>query len=137
MDIDMNAMKAEIGGAFAVAWLVIGIGMEWDLTAAVLMAAVWMAFSGAHVLPVITWMHIMTGDLGDTEGNWMPNGMRLIAQVVGAGLAIALLSEMGALDSLGRLYNLDSRLLMLGAQLQWLPQVQFSGPFTPELSRLG
>ena len=45
MDIDMNAMKAEIGGAFAVAWLVIGIGMEWDLTAAVLMAAVWMTFS--------------------------------------------------------------------------------------------
>ena len=37
MDIDMNAMKAEIGGAFAVAWLVIGIGMEWDLTATVLM----------------------------------------------------------------------------------------------------
>ena len=99
MDVDMNAMKAEIGGAFAVAWLVIGIGMEWDLTAAVLMAAVWMAFSGAHVLPVITWMHIMTSDLGDTEGNWMPNGMRLLAQVVGAGLAIALMSEMGALDS--------------------------------------
>ena len=49
MDMDMNAMKAEIGGAFAVAWLVIGIGMEWDLPAAVLMAAVWMAFSGAHV----------------------------------------------------------------------------------------
>ena len=78
-----------------------------------------MAFSGAHVLPVITWMHMMTGDLSDTEGNWMPNGMRLLAQVVRSHLAILMMTEMGALGRLGRLYNQDSMHLMLGGQLQW------------------
>ena len=98
MEMDMNAMKAEIGGAFVVAWLVVGMGWG-SLEAAVVMAAVWMAFSGAHVLPVITWMHMMTGDLADTEGNWMPNGMRLLAQIVGALLAILMMTEMGAIES--------------------------------------
>ena len=38
MNIDMNAMKAEAGGAFVVAWLVVGMG--WDsLEAALIMAA--------------------------------------------------------------------------------------------------
>ena len=55
-----------------------------------------MAFSGAHLLPVVTWSHIMTGDLSDTEGNWMANGMRLVAQVVGAALAVVLMTEAGA-----------------------------------------
>ena len=98
MEMDMNAMKAEIGGAFVVAWLVVGMGWG-SLGAAVVMAGVWMAFSGAHVLPVITWMHMMTGDLSDAEGNWMPNGMRLIAQVLGAMLAILMMTEMGAIES--------------------------------------
>ena len=98
MEMDMNAMKAEIGGAFVVAWLVVGMGWG-SLGAAVVMAAVWMAFSGAHVLPVITWMHMMTGDLADAEGNWMPNGMRLLAQIVGALLAILMMTEMGAIES--------------------------------------
>ena len=98
MEMDMNAMKAEIGGAFVVAWLVVGMGWG-SLSAAVVMAGVWMAFSGAHVLPVITWMHMMTGDLSDAEGNWMPNGMRLLAQVVGAMLAILMMTEMGAIES--------------------------------------
>ncbi len=98
MEMDMNAMKAEIGGAFVVAWLVVGMGWG-SLEAAVVMAAVWMAFSGAHVLPVITWMHMMTGDLADAEGNWMPNGMRLLAQIVGALLAILMMTEMGAIES--------------------------------------
>ncbi len=98
MEIDMNAMKAEIGGAFVVAWLVVGMGWG-SLGAAVVMAGVWMAFSGAHVLPVITWMHMMTGDLSDAEGNWMPNGMRLLAQIAGALLAILMMTEMGAIES--------------------------------------
>ena len=98
MEMDMNAMKAEIGGAFVVAWLVVGMGWG-SLGAAVVMAGVWMAFSGAHVLPVITWMHMMTGDLSDAEGNWMPNGMRLLAQIAGALLAILMMTEMGAIES--------------------------------------
>ena len=96
MEMDMNAMKAEIGGAFAVSWAIgFGGGLEW----AVAMAVVWMAFAGAHVLPVVTWCNMMTGDLGDVEGNWMANGMRLVAQMIGALLAILLATEFGAIDT--------------------------------------
>ncbi len=98
MDIEMDTMKREVGGAFVVAWLVVGMGWG-SLEAALIMAAAWMAFSGAHILPVVTWMHMMTGDLSDAEGNWMANGMRLVAQIVGAVLAIALATEVGAVET--------------------------------------
>ncbi|MCS5573331.1 MAG: hypothetical protein NZ789_10385, partial [Pseudomonadales bacterium] len=91
---DMKAMKAEVGGAFVLMWVVFGMGLG-TLAGAVALAVTWMAFSGAHLLPVVTWSHIMTGDLSDTEGNWMANGMRLVAQIVGAVLAILLATEMG------------------------------------------
>ena len=58
-----------------------------------------MAFSGAHILPVVTWSHIMTGDLADTEGNWMANGMRLVGQMVGAIAAILLATEAGGIET--------------------------------------
>ena len=101
MEMDMNAMKAEMGGAFVVSWLILGsAGAGFgSLEGAVVLAAAWMAFSGAHILPVVTWCHMMTGDLGDVEGNWMANGMRLLAQIVGAVLAVLLMTEAGALDS--------------------------------------
>ena len=101
MEMDMNAMKAEMGGAFVVSWLILGsAGLGFgSLEGAVVLAAAWMAFSGAHILPVVTWCHMMTGDLGDVEGNWMANGMRLLAQIVGAVLAVLLMTEAGALDS--------------------------------------
>ena len=92
MNVDMNAMKAELGGAFVLSWMVFGMDLG-TLEGAVALAVVWMAFSGAHVLPVVTWSHMMTGDMGDTEGNWIPNGMRLLAQAVGALLAIILVTE--------------------------------------------
>ncbi len=98
MDIEMDTMKREVGGAFVVAWLVVGMGWG-SLEAALIMAAAWMTFSGAHILPVVTWMHMMTGDLSDAEGNWMANGMRLVAQIVGAVLAIALATEVGAVET--------------------------------------
>ena len=98
MNVDMNAMKAEIGGAFVLSWMVFGMGLG-TLEGAVALAVVWMAFSGAHVLPVVTWSHMMTGDMGDTEGNWMPNGMRLVAQAVGALLAILLATEFGEIET--------------------------------------
>ena len=60
---------------------------------AVAVAVAWMAFKGAHLLPVVTWSHMMTSDLSDAEGNWMENGMRLISQVIGALLAIILMTE--------------------------------------------
>ena len=98
MNVDMNAMKAEIGGAFVLSWMVFGMGLG-TLEGAVALAVVWMAFSGAHVLPVVTWSHMMTGDMGDTEGNWMANGMRLLAQAVGALLAILLATEFGDIET--------------------------------------
>ena len=98
MNVDMNAMKAEIGGAFVLSWMVFGMGLG-TLEGAVALAVVWMAFSGAHVLPVVTWSHMMTGNLGGAEGNWMANGMRLVAQAVGALLAILLLTEFGAIET--------------------------------------
>ena len=94
----MKAMKAEIGGAFVLTWVVFGMGLG-TLSGAVALAVTWMAFSGAHLLPVVTWSHIMTGDLSDTEGNWMANGMRLVGQVVGAALAVVLMTEAGAIET--------------------------------------
>jgi hypothetical protein len=101
MEMDMNAMKAEMGGAFVVSWLILGAAGSGfgSLEGAVVLAAAWMAFSGAHILPVVTWCHMMTGDLGDVEGNWMANGMRLLAQIVGAVLAVLLMTEAGAVET--------------------------------------
>jgi len=82
--MDMDNMMNEMGGAFMVAWLAGGMD---SLEGALVLAAAWMAISGAHILPVITWGHIMTGDLGDTDA-WMDNGSRLVAQMVGAILAL-------------------------------------------------
>ncbi len=98
MNVDMNAMKAEVGGAFVLSWMVFGFGLD-TLEGAVALAVVWMAFSGAHVLPIVTWSHMMTGNMSDTEGNWMANGMRLLAQVVGAVLAILLATEFGGIET--------------------------------------
>ncbi len=81
----------EVGGAFLLSWAVFGLGTGIEF--AVALAVAWMAFKGAHLLPVVTWSHMMTSDLSDAEGNWMENGMRLISQVIGALLAIILMTE--------------------------------------------
>ena len=98
MEIDKKVMMAELGGAFVVSWVVFGMGTG-TLGGAVALAVVWMAFSGAHVLPVVTWCNMMTSDLGDAEGNWMANGMRLVAQAIGATLAIVLATEAGGIET--------------------------------------
>ena len=102
MDIDNRAMMNELGGAFMVSWLVLavgtGLGMD-TLEGALVLAAAWMAISGAHILPVVTWMHMMTGDLSDTDG-MMANGLRLVMQAVGAVLALGLMTEFGGLEGL-------------------------------------
>ena len=90
--VDTDTMMNEMGGAFMVAWLAGGMD---SLEGALVLAAAWMAISGAHILPVITWGHIMTGDLSDS-GAWQDNGSRLAAQVVGALLAVVLMTEAGA-----------------------------------------
>ena len=94
MEMDKKGMMNEVGGAFVVSWLVLsgmGQGMG-SLTGALVLAGAWMAFSGAHILPAVTWMHIMTGDVADQD-NWMNNGMKLVMQVIGAALAVAMMSE--------------------------------------------
>ena len=89
--MDMDNMMNEMGGAFMVCWLAGGMD---SLEGALVLAAAWMAISGAHILPVITWGHIMTGDLGDTDA-WMDNGSRLVAQFVGAVVALAIMGDFG------------------------------------------
>ena len=87
--MDMDNMMNEMGGAFMVAWLAGGMD---DLGGALVLAAAWMAISGAHILPVITWGHIMTGDLADGDA-WQDNGSRLVGQVIGAVLAVLLITS--------------------------------------------
>ena len=89
--MDMDNMMNEMGGAFMVCWLA---GTMTDPSGALVLAAAWMAISGAHILPVITWGHIMTGDLGDSDA-WMDNGSRLVAQVVGAAIALMIMGDFG------------------------------------------
>ena len=96
--MNMKENMAEIGGAFMLSWVVFGMGLG-TLTGAVALAVAWMAFNGAHLLPVVTWSHMMTGDLTDTEGNWMANGMRLVMQAIGALLAIVLATEAGGIET--------------------------------------
>jgi len=97
MEMDWKGNMAELGGAFMLSWVIFGMGLG-TLTGAVALAVAWMAFSGAHLLPVVTWCHIMTGDLADQD-NWMNNGMRLVMQAIGALLAIMLATEAGGIDT--------------------------------------
>jgi|TARA_B100001996_G_scaffold260210_1_gene202523 hypothetical protein len=96
MEINWKDNMNEIGGAFLLSWAVFGMG---NVEFAIVLAVAWMAFAGAHLLPVVTWCHMLTGDLSDTEGNWMTNGMRLLAQVIGACLAIVLATEAGGIET--------------------------------------
>ena len=90
MEMDWKTNMAELGGAFAVSWLVLGEGNA--VMMGVLLAVVMAAMAGAHILPMFTWISAMTGDLQDTDA-WIGNVMRLVMQVVGAGAALALMGE--------------------------------------------
>ena len=98
MEMDNKVMMSEIGGAFVVSWLVLGNLAGDGLMAGLVLAAAMTAMAGAHILPMFTWMTIMTGDLADQD-NWMNNGMRLVAQVIGAALAILMLTEGGEIET--------------------------------------
>ena len=88
--MDWKTNMAELGGAFMVSWFVLGEGNA--VMMGVLLAVTMAAMSGAHVLPLFTWISAMTGDLQDTDA-WMGNVMRLVMQMVGAGAALALAGE--------------------------------------------
>ena len=101
MEMDWKTNMAELGGAFLVALLVLGeMGEDGNMVmAGVLLAVTMAAMAGAHVLPMFTWISAMTGDLQDTDA-WIGNVMRLVMQVVGAGLALAMVGE-GTVDAAG------------------------------------
>ena len=107
--MDTKDMMNEMGAAFAVTWLVmgytvwtgeamasetalVGIGMSGIMGVAALGVA-WMAFAGAHILPPVTFMHMMTGELDDTDA-WMANGLKLAMQIVGGLLALVMMAEL-------------------------------------------
>lgn len=112
--MDTKSLMNEMGGAFAVTWLVFGATV-WNDPADMLagtsvvglglasvggmfaMGIAWMAFNGAHILPPVTWMNIMTSDMSDQD-MWMNNGLKLVMQVVGAALAIVVMAEVLELD---------------------------------------
>ena len=106
MEINIKENMNEIGGSFMLSWAIMGgllsSGMAMAGTGVgvgLIIAVAWMAFAGAHILPMVTWCHMLTGDLADVEGNWMRNGMRLVSQVIGACLAIVLMTEAGEIDT--------------------------------------
>tara|TARA_B110000495_G_scaffold144868_1_gene127794 strand:+ start:121 stop:783 length:663 start_codon:yes stop_codon:yes gene_type:complete len=100
MEMDWKGNMAELGGAFMLSWVVLGMGGSGvgTLIGAATLAVAWMAFSGAHLLPVVTWCHMMTGDLTDQD-NWINNGMRLVSQALGALAAVLLMTEAGSLET--------------------------------------
>ena len=107
--MDTKSLMNEMGGAFAVTWLVFGATV-WNDPADMLagtsvvglglasvggmfaMGIAWMAFNGAHILPPVTWMNIMTSDMSDQD-MWMNNGLKLVMQIVGAAVALVLMAE--------------------------------------------
>ena len=98
MEMDKKVMMSEVGGAFVVSWLVLGSMASDGLMAGLVLAAAMTAMAGAHILPMFTWMAIMTGDMADSE-NWMGNGMRLVMQMLGALAAIMMMTEAGEIDT--------------------------------------
>jgi hypothetical protein len=122
MEFNVRKTMTELGGAFAVTWLVFGItvltkdaggaqvmatatipathvvGLGLASVAGVLaMAIAWMAFKGADILPPVTWMKHMsnTDNLSDVDA-WINTVITLVAQIVGAALAIFLMAEITA-----------------------------------------
>ena len=122
MEINWKENMNEIGGAFALSWMVFGMG---NVEFAIAMAIAWMAFTGAHLLPVVTWCHMMTSDLSDVEGNWMANGIRLVSQVIGACLAIVIVTEGGAIGDVYDaaelwIYNGTSKVQLCWIVMSWI-----------------
>ena len=110
MEMKLKDIMTELGGAFTVTWLimgitvwsgdagasapaVVGLGMA-SLGGMLALGVAWMAFSGAHILPPVTWMHAMTSEDLTDQDMWMGTVIRLITQVVGAILAAIMMAQM-------------------------------------------
>ena len=93
MDMDWKTNMAELGGAFMVSWMVLGEMDDGNMVMAGALLAVTMAvMAGAHVLPMFTWISALTGDVQDADA-WIGNVTRLVMQVAGAGIALAMVGE--------------------------------------------
>jgi len=118
MEMDWKGNMAELGGAFMLSWVVLGMGGSGvgTLIGAATLAVAWMAFSGAHLLPIVTWCHMMTGDLTDQD-NWMNNGMRLVFQALGALAAVLLATEAGSMEGLPDFVHSEMWVATMGDQM--------------------
>jgi hypothetical protein len=104
MELNVKKMMTEMGGAFAVTWLIFGVtltdGSNTGMGLAGIMGVVgltvaWMAFKGADILPQVTWLKQMssTDNLSDTDA-WMNTGITLAMQIVGGIVAYVLIGQM-------------------------------------------
>ena len=114
MEIELKKWMNELGGAFAVTWLVFGI-VVWNdpanmalgtstvglglatLGGMLALGIAWMAFSGADILPPVTWMKMLsnTDNLSDADA-WINTVITLVCQLVGAALGIFLMGQITA-----------------------------------------
>ncbi len=109
MELNVKKMMTEMGGAFAVTWLIFGVTLKTDaglpgdatgmglagIMGVVGLTVAWMAFKGADILPQVTWLKQMssTDNLSDTDA-WMNTGITLAMQVVGGIVAYVLIGQM-------------------------------------------
>ena len=124
MELNVKKMMTEMGGAFAVTWLIFGVTLRGDEMSAVLeglwttgdttgiglagimgvvsLTVAWMAFKGADILPQVTWMKQMssTDNLSDTDA-WMNTGITLAMQIIGGIVAYVLVCQMYGDDIFG------------------------------------
>jgi hypothetical protein len=111
MELNVKKMMTEMGGAFAVTWLIFGVtltdGTDTGMGLAGIMGVVgltvaWMAFKGADILPQVTWLKQMssTDNLSDTDA-WMNTGITLAMQIVGGIVAYVLIGQMHGDDIFG------------------------------------
>ncbi len=111
MEIELKKWMNELGGAFAVTWLVFGI-VVWNdpanmalgtstvglglatLGGMLALGIAWMAFSGADILPPVTWMKMLSNkdNLSDADA-WINTGITLVCQLVGSALGIVLMGQ--------------------------------------------
>ncbi len=104
MELNVKKMMTEMGGAFAVTWLIFGVtltnGSGTGMGLAGIMGVVgltvaWMAFKGADILPQVTWLKQMSNQDNLTDADaWMNTGITLAMQIVGGIVAYVLIGQM-------------------------------------------
>jgi hypothetical protein len=104
MEMKLKEWMNEIGGAFAVTWLIFGVtltdGSDTGMGLAGIMGVVgltvaWMAFKGADILPAVTWLKHMSNKDNLSDGDaWANTGITLAMQIVGGIVAYVLIGQM-------------------------------------------